>query len=214
GDIVRQWSITQVIVLDLSIGTPWVRQLTQLCEEAAVRLLALHDPNNYFNHTTTTFEDDGVRFIGLREEPLESPLNRCLKRLMDLTVALPVALFVLPFATILVWVLLRFQSPGPVFFKQVRTGMMGRRFKMFKFRTMHPNHGSESKQASQDDPRIFPAGKRLRRLSLDELPQFINVLRGEMRVVGPRPHLPGHEAIFARVMKRYLIRQFIQPAIA
>ena len=74
GQILRDWSITQVIVLDLSIGSSWVQQLTQLCEGAAVRLLALHDPSDYFNHTTTTFEDDGVRFVGLREEPLESPV--------------------------------------------------------------------------------------------------------------------------------------------
>jgi exopolysaccharide biosynthesis polyprenyl glycosylphosphotransferase len=213
GQILRERSITQVIVLDLSLGSPWVRQLTQLCEGAAVRLLALHDPNDYFNHTTTTFEDDGVRFIGLREEPLESPLNRFIKRLFDLMVALPVVLFILPFTTILVWILHRVQSPGPVFFKQQRTGMMGRPFTMLKYRSMHLNHNSEAKQASKNDPRMFSAGKWLRKLSLDELPQFLNVLRGDMSVVGPRPHLPEHDEIFARVMRRYLIRKFIRPGI-
>jgi len=213
GEILRDWSITQVIVLDLSIGSTWVRQVTQLCEGAAVRLLALHDPNDYFNHTTTTFEDDGVRFIGLRDEPLESPLNRFIKRLMDLAVALPVVVFVLPVATILVWFLHRLQSPGPVFFKQERTGMMGRRFQMIKYRTMHLNHHTEAKQASPHDPRVFAAGKWLRRLSIDELPQFLNVLRGDMSVVGPRPHLPEHDEMFAQVMKRYPIRRFLLPGI-
>jgi len=213
GQILRERSITQVIVLDLSLGSPWVRQLTQLCEGAAVRLLALHDPNDYFNHTTTTFEDDGVRFIGLREEPLESPLNRFIKRLFDLVVALPVVLFILPFTTILVWILQRLQSPGPVFFKQQRTGMMGRPFTMLKYRSMHPNHNCEAMQASKNDPRIFSTGKWLRKLSIDELPQFLNVLRGEMSVVGPRPHLPEHDEMFARVMRRYLIRKFIRPGI-
>jgi exopolysaccharide biosynthesis polyprenyl glycosylphosphotransferase len=213
GQILRERSITQVIVLDLSLGSPWVRQLTQLCEGAAVRLLALHDPNDYFNHTTTTFEDDGVRFIGLREEPLESPLNRFVKRLFDLMVALPMVLFILPLTTILVWILHRVQSPGPVFFKQERTGMMGRPFTMLKYRSMHANHNSEAKQASKNDPRMFGAGKWLRKLSIDELPQFLNVLRGDMSVVGPRPHLPEHDEIFARVMRRYLIRKFIRPGI-
>ena len=191
SQILREQSITQVIVLDLSLGSSWVRQLTQLCESAAVRLLALHDPNDYFNHTTTTFEDDGVRFIGLREEPLESPVNRSLKRLLDFAIALPVVIFILPFTTLLVWMLQRVQSPGPVFFKQQRTGMMGRPFTMLKYRTMTPNHDSQGRQASKNDPRVFPAGKWLRKLSIDELPQFINVLRGDMSAVGPGPTCPS-----------------------
>jgi putative colanic acid biosynthesis UDP-glucose lipid carrier transferase len=213
GQILREWSITQVIVLDLSLGSPWVRQVTQLCEGAAVRLLALHDPNEYFNHTTTTFEDDGVRFIGLREEPLESPLNRFMKRMLDLAVALPVTIFILPLSMLIVWVLHRLQSPGPLFFKQERTGMMGRRFQMLKYRTMHLNHKSEATQASQNDPRVFTAGKWLRKLSIDELPQFLNVLRGEMSVVGPRPHMAEHDEMFSKVMKRYPIRRFVLPGL-
>lgn len=213
GRILRERSITQVIVLDLSLGSPWVRQLTQLCESAAVRLLALHDPNDYFNHTTTTFEDDGVRFIGLREEPLESPLNLFIKRLVDLAIAVPVVVLLLPVTTALVWLLQCLQSPGPVFFKQERTGMMGRPFTMLKYRTMRLNHRCEAEQACKDDPRVYAAGRWLRKLSLDELPQFINVLRGDMSVVGPRPHLPEHDELFASAMKRYFIRKLIRPGI-
>ena len=130
-------------MLDLSLGSKWISQMTQLCEGAAVRLLAIHDLSAYFNHNTTTFEDDGVRFIGLREEPLESPLNRFVKRLLDLVVAVPVVVLILPFSTILVAILQRFQSPGPIFFKQERTGMLGRPFKMFKYRTMRVNHNTK-----------------------------------------------------------------------
>jgi len=213
GSILRQSSITQVILLDISVGANLVQQITQLCEDAAVRLLALHDLNDYFNHNTTTFEDDGVRFIGLREEPLESPLSRFYKRLLDLAVAVPVVIFLLPWFIVLVWVLHRLQSPGPVFFTQIRNGTMGHPFKMYKFRTMEANHGAESKQACRNDPRVFSGGQWLRRFSVDELPQFINVLFGDMSVVGPRPHLHEHEAIFARAMKKYVIRRFIQPGV-
>ncbi|HLH56781.1 MAG TPA: exopolysaccharide biosynthesis polyprenyl glycosylphosphotransferase [Verrucomicrobiae bacterium] len=213
GQILRERSITQVIVLDLSMGSPWVRQLTQLCESAAVRLLAIHDPSDYFNHSVTTFEDDGMRFIGLREEPLESPLNRFIKRFLDITISLPVVVLVLPVSTVLVWAAQRVQSPGPVFFKQCRTGMMGRPFTMLKYRTMRTDHRCEEKQATREDPRVFGAGKWLRKLSIDELPQFINVLRGEMSVVGPRPHLPQHDERFTDAMKRYPIRKLIRPGI-
>jgi lipopolysaccharide/colanic/teichoic acid biosynthesis glycosyltransferase len=84
---------------------------------------------------------------------------------------------------------------------------------MLKFRTMHPNNRNEAQQASKNDSRVFPTGSWLRRLSLDELPQFVNVLAGEMSVVGPRPHLPQHEEMFIRVMRRYVIRQFIRPGL-
>jgi exopolysaccharide biosynthesis polyprenyl glycosylphosphotransferase len=213
GEILHEHSITQLIVLELSIGGPRLRQLTQLCEETAVRLLVMHNLDHYFNHTTTTFEDDGVRFIGLRDEPLESPLNRVFKRMLDLAVAVSVVVLILPFSTLLVWLLHRLQSPGPVFFEQVRIGMRGRPFTIYKYRTMHVDEGNEARQASKGDPRIFPAGNWLRKSSLDELPQFLNVLLGNMSVVGPRPHLPKHEEIFAQAMKRYLIRKFICPGI-
>jgi exopolysaccharide biosynthesis polyprenyl glycosylphosphotransferase len=213
GELLRAHSITQLIVLEVAVGSPLMRHLTQLCEETAVRLLVMHDLDHYFNHTTTTFEDDGVRFICLRDEPLESPLNRFFKRLLDLFVAVPIVVFILPFTTLLVWATHRLQSPGPTFFRQVRLGMRGRPFMMYKYRTMHVHQGNEAKQASKDDPRVFPAGYWLRKLSIDELPQFLNVLLGNMSVVGPRPHLAKHEELFLQVMQRYLIRKFICPGI-
>lgn len=217
GDILRTNSITQLIVLNLSIGSERLRQITQLCEDAAVRLVVLHDLHPYFNHNTVVFEDDGIRFIGLREEPLESPLNRVVKRLLDIAIALPVVLLILPFTSVFVWLLQRITSPGPLFFIQVRNGMLGRPFKIYKYRTMHAHNGSDSddeiRQASKNDARIFPGGNWLRRLSIDELPQFINVLLGDMSVIGPRPHLPQHDEAFTKVMRNYLIRRFIRPGI-
>jgi exopolysaccharide biosynthesis polyprenyl glycosylphosphotransferase len=212
-EILRNHSISQLILLDLSAGKHWVRTLTQHCEAAAVRLLAVHNLDAYFNHKLTTLEDDGLRFVCLREEPLESPVNRFFKRVLDLALALPIAIFVLPVTTFLVWTLQRLHSPGPIFFRQVRTGMMGQPFTMLKYRTMHSNNRNEAKQASKNDPRIYAAGRWLRKFSVDELPQVFNVLRGEMSVVGPRPHLPEHEEMFVRVMSRYPIRRFIRPGL-
>ena len=216
GHILTKEAITQVIVLDLSLGPERLRTMTQLCEAATVRLLALDrldSYSNFFNHSTTIFEDDGIRIVGLREEPLESPVNRFLKRILDLIVAAPVVIFVLPFVTILVWFFQRRQSPGPIVIRQERVGMMGQRFLMFKFRTMHVNHGKEAQQASKDDQRIYPAGRWLRSFSLDELPQFLNVLLGDMSVVGPRPHLEKHEELWIQAMRKYVVRRFVRPGI-
>lgn len=216
SQILAKEAITQVIVLDLSLGAERLRKMTQLCEDATVRLLALDRLDSYssfFNHTTTIFEDDGMRIIGLREEPLESPISRCSKRMLDLAIALPVVLFLLPAVSFVVWLLQCWQSPGPIIFRQERVGMMGQRFMMYKYRTMHLNHGSEAQQASKDDQRIYPAGRWLRKLSVDELPQFINVLLGEMSVVGPRPHLQKHEELWIRAMRKYVVRRFVRPGI-
>ena len=216
GRILSQEAITQVIVLDLSLGPEQLRKMTQLCEDATVRLLALDrldSYSNFFNHSTTIFEEDGLRIIGLREEPLESPINRFLKRAVDLAVALPVVVFILPFVTVGVWLFQCWQSPGPVIFRQERVGMMGQHFLMFKYRTMHIHHGDEARQASKTDDRIFPAGRWMRRLSIDELPQFINVVLGDMSVVGPRPHLQKHEELWIRAMRKYVVRRFVQPGI-
>jgi exopolysaccharide biosynthesis polyprenyl glycosylphosphotransferase len=213
SEIFRKESISQLIVMDLSIGTERLKQLTQLCEGAAVRLLAVDNFDNYFNHTTMVFEDDGMRLIGLREEPLESPVNRLSKRALDLAIATPIVLFLLPFITLLVWLCQRWQSPGPVLYKQKRNGLLGQTFMIYKYRTMHINNDDEARQAAKNDRRIFPAGGWMRKLSIDELPQFINVFLGEMSVVGPRPHMLQHDDLFVKVMRNYMVRRFVHPGI-
>jgi putative colanic acid biosynthesis UDP-glucose lipid carrier transferase len=213
GDILRRQAITHLIVLSLSLGGERLRHLTQVCEQSAVRLLVLHDLNTYFNHNTTVFDDDGLRFIGLREEPLENPLGRLAKRALDLAVALPVVCLILPVTTLAVWLLQRRYSPGPLLFAQQRNGMLGRPFRIYKYRTMHVCNDDEARQAAKNDSRIYPAGVWLRKLSIDELPQFLNVLLGDMSIVGPRPHMPAHDEMFTKIMRNYLIRRFIRPGI-
>ena len=213
AEILKKEAATQLIVLDLSLGQERLRNLTQLCEGASVRILALDGLDAYFNHTTMILDDDGIRLIALREEPLESPTNRFIKRGLDLLVSLPVVCLLLPVITVIVWLLQRVQSPGPVIFRQARVGMRGETFMMWKYRTMHVNNGDEARQASKADDRIFPAGRWLRKLSIDELPQFINVLKGDMSVVGPRPHMQRHEDLWSAAMRKYVVRRFIRPGI-
>jgi len=149
----------------------------------------------------------------LREEPLENPFNRLLKRALDLAIATPIAFFVLPPFIALVWLLHRVQSPGPLWHRQARAGLQNRTFQIFKFRTMNLHDEPLAQQAAPGDARVFPAGRWLRRLSIDELPQCLNVLRGEMSVVGPRPHLLEHNLQFAEQLANYHIRTLIKPGI-
>jgi putative colanic acid biosynthesis UDP-glucose lipid carrier transferase len=212
-DVVRRENVTQVIVLELPQELPRHRELVGVLEKMGVRLLILSNLEELLEHPVVHLEDEGMRFITLREEPLENPLNRFAKRALDLAVSLPVVLLILPPVAMVVWLVQRLQSPGPLFFIQKRAGIQNREFQIVKFRSMHANNPDETRQATPGDERVFGFGRWLRKLSIDELPQFINVLRGEMSVTGPRPHLIEHNAQFARQMSNYHIRTFVKPGI-
>lgn len=211
-DAIAREAIAQVILLNFT-RMPLYREFINKVEAQGVRALLVGNIEELLLRKVSIFEDDGRRFITLYEEPLENPLNRAIKRILDLSLALLVIIVVLPPLCAIVRVLHRLQSPGPLFHKQTRAGIQNREFTILKFRTMRDGHGQIEKPASENDTRIFPAGRWLRRFSLDEFPQFLNVLRGEMSVVGPRPHLVEHNQQFASVMDGYHLRAFVKPGI-
>ena len=211
--IVVQHGVTQVIMLEFPLFTDINRHIISVCDKLGVRLLIVSDLEEKLRHPVTHFEDDGFRFIGLREEPLENPLNRFFKRAIDIAISLPVMIFVFPVLTVIVWIAQRIQSPGPLFHVQTRAGMQNRRFKIYKFRTMRPDHAEETRQARAEDDRVYPLGKWFRKLSIDEVPQFWNVLLGDMSIVGPRPHLIEHNNQFSQLMANYHVRAFVKPGI-
>jgi exopolysaccharide biosynthesis polyprenyl glycosylphosphotransferase len=211
--IIRERGITQVILLEFPLFAEVNWEIIRVCDQLGVRLLIVSDLEEKLRHSVTHFEDDGFRFIGLREEPLENPLNRFFKRAIDLAIALPVMLFVFPILTAIVWIVQRSQSPGPLFHVQTRAGMQNRLFTIYKFRTMRPDQIDIGRQARDNDERIYPIGKWLRKLSVDEVPQFWNVLLGDMSIVGPRPHLIEHNNQFAHLMANYHVRAFVKPGI-
>ncbi len=211
--IIRERGITQVILLEFPLFPEASQDVIRICDQLGIRLLILSDLEEKLRHSVTHFEDGGFRFIGLREEPLENPLNRFVKRAIDFAIALPVMLFVFPVLALIIFVIQRLQSPGPLFHVQNRAGMQNRQFNIYKFRTMRPDHEELLRQARDGDERVYPTGKWVRRFSLDEIPQFWNVLRGDMSVVGPRPHLIEHNDQFSRFMENYQVRTFVKPGI-
>jgi len=211
-EIVADGSISQAILLELA-PPAMAQRLVASCEQHGIRLLIVNDFAEQIHRPIVSGVDEGVNILTLFEEPLENPFNRVLKRALDLAVAIPVVIFVLPVLAVLVWVLHRWQSPGPLFHRQQRAGFQNRAFEILKFRTMHEGNGALEQQATADDARVFAAGRWLRRFSLDEIPQFVNVWRGQMSVVGPRPHLIEHNREFAEVLANYHVRAFIKPGI-
>lgn len=204
---------SQLILAEKPGNADRFREIIDVCDRVGVRLLVIEDLAETFGQKVKVIDDNGLQLISTYNEPLESPANRLIKRIVDIALALPVVVLILPWTSLVVWTLHRFQSPGPLIFCQKRTGAGGRQFRIFKYRTMAVENPDESRQATANDQRVFPAGRLLRKLSIDELPQFWNVLKGEMSVVGPRPHLQQHDEVFRQAMRSYHRRHFIKPGI-
>lgn len=151
--------------------------------------------------------------LSLNYNPLKRTVNRFIKRLFDVMFSSAVLIVAGVFVFIPVAVAIKLSSPGPVFFRQKRTGYRGKDFYCLKFRTMKVNAESDRLQAQENDPRKTRVGDFLRRTSIDELPQFINVLKGEMSVVGPRPHMLSHTDEYRRLIDKYMVRHKVKPGI-
>jgi exopolysaccharide biosynthesis polyprenyl glycosylphosphotransferase len=190
------------------------REGIDLCTRRGARVHVYSNVSSAFLDPVRIVNDGHLVFLSFFDEPLQNPLNQLLKRAFDILVSLPVVCLILPPLILFVWLMQRFQSPGPLFFKQTRYGINRRPFTILKFRTMHVHdRAEEGRQATLGDARIYPFGAFLRKTSLDEFPQFLNALRGQMSVVGPRPHLTLHDDQFEKFYRRYRSRHYVKPGI-
>jgi putative colanic acid biosynthesis UDP-glucose lipid carrier transferase len=159
-----------------------------------------------------TEEVNGVPVVPLFETPI-SGMNMVLKRLEDIILSISILVFISP-VLVCISAVVKLTSPGPVIFRQLRYGIGGKPINVWKFRSMKVmENGGEVVQATKEDSRVTPVGKFLRRTSLDELPQFINVLMGEMSIVGPRPHAVSHNEQYRKLIDGYMLRHKVKPGI-
>jgi Undecaprenyl-phosphate glucose phosphotransferase len=193
----------------LSEARPMLREAERQC----VRLRLVPDLSSAMaSRFRVTYMDD-FAVLSLRPEPLENINNRVRKRLFDLAFSLLVVVFLLSWLYPILAIIIKLQSPGPVLFKQLRSGRDNKSFYCYKFRSMKVNKDSDTRQASKDDDRVTPIGRFLRRSSMDELPQFFNVVMGEMSVVGPRPHMLKHTEQYRAIIDQFMVRHFLKPGI-
>ena len=214
--VLEEKSVGQVILLEVPADPAVARQIVDQCQARGCRLLVHHQVEEVLGHPVVSADEGGHHFFTLHNEPLEEPLNRAVKRTFDVLVALPIVGFVLPPLMLVVWLVQRLQSPGPLFHVRARSGEGRAEFPMLKFRSMHlapPDAKAEGRQASADDARIYPFARFLRRHSLDEFPQFWNVLTGEMSIVGPRPVMPVLDEEFERQVRSYRSKHWVKPGI-
>lgn len=154
-----------------------------------------------------------VPVLSFRNIPLEDSINQFIKRVFDILFSSAVIIFILSWLTPIIAILIKLESKGPVFFKQSRNGFNYKEFDCYKFRSMTPNKHAHLHQATRGDQRITKIGKFIRKTSIDELPQFFNVLFGDMSVVGPRPHMVSHTNMYAKRIDKFMVRHFVKPGI-
>ena len=173
----------------------------------------LPDSKNTFLRNLAVEYYGYIPIISLRTIPLDKEVNKRLKRFFDFVFSLIIIVGIMSWLTPLIALLIKLESKGPVFFKQKRNGLNYEEFSCYKFRSMQLNPIADIEQVQKNDPRITKVGKFIRKTSIDELPQFFNVLLGEMSVVGPRPHMVSHTEMYGKSIDKFMVRHFIKPGI-
>ena len=189
-----------------------IREISDYCDRKVVRFYYVPVSVETLGIDLKREMLDDIEIFTTHENPLTNPVNKIIKRAFDVVVSFITLLFLLPFLPVL-WLIVKIQSPGPLFFKQMRTGLDGKEFLCYKFRSMHVNDDADKLQATENDPRKYPFGNFMRKANIDELPQFWNVLKGDMSIVGPRPHMLAHTNQYSHLISKYMVRHFVKPGV-
>ncbi len=193
-----------------------IKDLISFGDENLIRVKIVPDMTRFLSHHLNKIEIDyygQIPVMTLRPEPLENFINRVIKRIFDIGFSVLIITFVLSWLIPIISLIIKLTSKGPVFFKQKRSGFRNQTFDVIKFRTMYVHDDSNANQATKGDSRITPIGAFLRKTSLDEFPQFINVFFGQMSVIGPRPHMLKHTDEYSKIIDKFMVRHLVKPGI-
>lgn len=209
----KQHSVEQVYCGLTSDRSAEILPIINYCENNFKSFYSVPNIRNYLRRRMHFEVLGNVPILSIRRVPLFQPENRLVKRTFDIVCSLIFLCIFFPFIYIFVGIAIKLSSPGPIFFKQLRSGEDGKEFWCYKFRSMRVNDKSDTQQATKDDPRKTRVGNFLRKSNLDELPQFINVLKGEMSVVGPRPHMLKHTEEYSKLIDKFMVRHLVKPGV-
>jgi lipopolysaccharide/colanic/teichoic acid biosynthesis glycosyltransferase len=211
---IRQAGIRQIILLEFPTDREGLRQIADVARKSGVRLLIMENLAEICQQDVSFFSTHGKTFVSFMDEPLEDPVNRSIKRTVDVLIGLPVVVFVLPPLCLVVKILQQIQSPGPLFHRETCTGLNNMPFRIFNFRTTRITPDQDtSKGESSSDLETYPIGSLLRKTSLDRFPEFLNVFLGHMSVIGPRPRSIIQNRRFSEIAEGYHCRAFVKPGI-
>lgn len=210
---IEKTKIRSIIFCDDHIDVELYKRIVDVAEHNMIRIYMV--PSFKYSNLGPNYLDviHEIPFLKLLKEPLSNPKKQVLKRAFDIGFSFFVILFVLSWLIPVVAVIIRLENNASVFFLQKRSGLNNETFSCIKFRSMTVNNNADLKTATKNDPRITRFGAFMRKTSIDELPQFINVFLGEMSIVGPRPHMVSQTEIYSKITKKYMTRHIVKPGI-
>ena len=212
-NFVKEQEIDEIYCSTENINDQEVKALIKFCDNN-LKTIKFIPNSTKLNSKKLIYETyDSLPILSLRRVPLQDSVNLFFKRLIDIIISLAVIVFVLSWLTPIIALFIKKESDGPVFFKQTRNGINYEEFSCLKFRSMIVNENAHKLQATKGDTRVTKIGAFLRKTSLDEMPQFINVLLGDMSVVGPRPHMIKENDKYYKTVDKYMLRHVIKPGI-
>ena len=212
-DFLKTENIDEIYVCQSYLKHRYFRHLVRYTENHFLKIKLLPDIKGLiFDDLELEFYSN-LPIISFRREPLQNELNAATKRIFDVAFSSLILFGICSWLFPLIAILIKLDSRGPIFFKQQRSGRAGKDFLCFKFRTMVVNSEADTRQATKNDDRITRLGRFLRESNIDELPQFINVLLGDMSVVGPRPHMLKHTQEYSKTISNYMLRHLIKPGV-
>ena len=213
-DYILDNSIDEVYCSLKELNSQMVNKIKAFSNSNNINLKLIPDAGKlYSKDQSIEFYDDTLVVLNVKKLPFEFNENYLIKRFFDVIFSLLICFFVLTWLIPILWILIKIESKGPAIFSQKREGLDGKKFVCYKFRSMKINKMSDKIHTSANDHRVTKLGAFMRKTSIDELPQFFNVLRGEMSVVGPRPHLPSLSIEYQKDVDDYLRRHIVKPGI-
>lgn len=212
-EIAREFNVVEIFSTITPEQNKYIYKLMNIAEKECIRFKIVPNFSLFINKPVYIDYIRDMPILSLRSEPLDDVGNRIKKRILDIAISFLVVVFILSWLIPLLGLLIFLESKGPIIFSQLRSGKNNKNFRCYKFRSMRMNKESDEKQASKNDSRITKVGRFIRKTSLDEFPQFINVLKGEMSLVGPRPHMVKHTSDYSKIVDQFMIRQFLKPGI-
>ena len=212
-EYIKQNRVDEIYCSLSEIGSAEIKAITKFADNNLKIVKFIPEQNTILNKELKRDFYGLVPVLEFRSIPLDDSYNLALKRVFDVVFSTLVIVFVMSWLTPILALLIKFESHGPVFFKQKRNGYNYKSFSCLKFRSMVINKEADLIQVRKADDRVTGVGKFMRQTSIDELPQFFNVLIGDMSVVGPRPHMLSHTDMYANKVDKFMVRHFVKPGI-
>ncbi len=212
-EYLQKFSVDVVFVSLRDYSDEEIKEIISISDEFFAKVKFIPDNKQILGSKLNIEHYDYFPVLSLQKSPLDKPVNKIFKRFFDIIFSLIVLVGIMSWLYPILAILIKLESKGPVFFKQKRNGVNYHLFECYKFRSMYQNNEANTRQVSKNDNRITRIGKFLRKTSVDEMPQFINVLKGDMSVVGPRPHMVKENERFMRRVDKFMSRHYVKPGI-